>query len=1216
MIRDFLAPGLRRTTFGAAASLVAALVLWSCGEVPTQPGIATGNGLGTADTIRPTLRILVAGPSQDTVDLNAPLNLTVEGRENGTFRFYAVEVFANATRILLDSASYAGAQNAVTRNLTAGLVGRPAGTVLRVLYQARDGADNRIQDSLRIQTIDTIAPVASLTSPQAGTTYVRRDSVQIDVSSSDGAGVARVAWIIRRVRVVGDTVPYATDSAAAPATPTATSRNRMYFRWSDTATAGNYVVQGRVRDHSGNVTLTAPTPIVLRDQSKPALTVYGPAADTVITAGDTELLMRARGTDNVGLRTIKFWGFTVRGDPKLGPVDTLMRYDTAYAPAVRIGGQYQPYPPNVLTDSVVRRMNPVNHGSVPDEPIILAVRVTDESGNDSTIYRRARLVTTAFTQDTVAPVVTIQAPDELSNITVGSSFTVRARIQDNFGLRRLSVVGITTRGDPDLGRVDTVVRYPEVAVPNDVGSVPGSFRTGLTDTTVTRLMVPAGDQLSDTLRLIFRLTDVTGRETVVVRRVRLLQGPTVTLTSPAPGAVVFPGSSITVRAEAKGPSNLIEVGYRVANPNWNDTTKLELTAIPTRDTSIVRTVTVPDNVVAGSVIRVVPFARDQLNPSVTVYGDSITLNVQVPAQDRDGPLVYQTMPRRVEVGDSVRVRAIDPSRVSQIGFRLYRSDNVLIDQGTVSFTGTGRRSDTTLVLPLSRAALTANLGRQYKLVSFAIDTLGNRGNSVPAGSAFPDSVRADTAYGVIAYGRTFRTANLGGTNVAGDIAVAPNGTVFISNINNNWLERWTVNDSTFKSPVRVGAQPWGLAFSKDRDTLLVANSGGTNLSVVNATAAAPGEIGRIQTPNTYYYKLVQAVDENTGVVRFTLTGEFSYSDRPQYVAMTDQGHVFYSTRPTTTAPAGTIRRLDFKTGKNLGTDTLETQQVVTYGEASPSTDWFITNVLEVKVKKSTVDTQSDTLEIWDRQYARGTLLYSGKLTKLDTAVNALRNMGSDIIAENIVPASLGLTDTTFVAIGGTRQSLAFGEAKTPGRAGRVMLVNERTTGYVEGTDYFGSQSMSVGDLTDNASDRIYGLTMDSTSSTVGVNGQQAFYGMVNPADPFLDLRLLGTYRTAVPGNGIAFHPLNTAPNTNATHDSVRVSFVMQGDTAIAIVDTYYFYQRKLIPVRTELYGPMRAELPLPSERLADPTLRVKLYAMTKEGLLVIPIRQRDIDGLP
>ena len=78
------------------------------------------------------------------------------------------------------------------------------------------------------------------------------------------------------------------------------------------------------------------------------------------------------------------------------------------------------------------------------------------------------------------------------------------------------------------------------------------------------------------------------------------------------------------------------------------------------------------------------------------------------------------------------------------------------------------------------------------------------------------------------------------------------------------------------------------------DTLLVANSGGTNISRVyigSSSAAAIHEdlAHRILTRATYTYNLNVSRDENTGKIRLTAIGPILYSDRPQYIAQAAAG---------------------------------------------------------------------------------------------------------------------------------------------------------------------------------------------------------------------------------------------------------------------------------------------------------------------------------------
>ena len=73
-----------------------------------------------------------------------------------------------------------------------------------------------------------------------------------------------------------------------------------------------------------------------------------------------------------------------------------------------------------------------------------------------------------------------------------------------------------------------------------------------------------------------------------------------------------------------------------------------------------------------------------------------------------------------------------------------------------------------------------------------------------------------------------------------------------------------------------------------------------------------------------------------------------------------------------------------------------------------------------------------------------------------------------------------------------------------------------------------------------------------------------------------------------------------------------MAFVASGDYSIQIVDTYSYRLRGRIPIRSNLYGPLRAVTPTPAERTSDPTLVVKLFGLTPEGLVMIDVHASDI----
>jgi hypothetical protein len=201
---------------------------------------------------------------------------------------------------------------------------------------------------------------------------------------------------------------------------------------------------------------------------------------------------------------------------------------------------------------------------------------------------------------------------------------------------------------------------------------------------------------------------------------------------------------------------------------------------------------------------------------------------------------------------------------------------------------------------------------------------------------------------------------------------------------------------------------------------------------------------------------------------------------------------------------------------------------------------------------------------------------------------------------NLTVLSIGLTDTTFVAAGGDRRWIAFGEGDTPGTAGRIMMASDPG-------DFFSPGTM-VRDLTNNAAERVYGLSINSNSTSVAAHGLESYFADIE--SPF-HLRLQGKFNTFDTGAGIAHHPMN-AGDTPSLDDPTRVVFVASADGTIDIVDSFHYTSRGKLPVRANLYGPIRV-----TNRFAgdDPAVILKLFGLTTEGLIVIDIRAADIKPL-
>src|SRR5205085_1527742 len=128
----------------------------------------------------------------------------------------------------------------------------------------------------------------------------------------------------------------------------------------------------------------------------------------------------------------------------------------------------------------------------------------------------------------------------------------------------------------------------------------------------------------------------------------------------------------------------------------------------------------------------------------------------------------------------------------------------------------------------------------------------------------------------VARGLTVPPPNQG--DVLADL-LADSNRVYLSNFTRNRVEVLPLGSTAYSAAVRVGSQPWGLALGRNRDSLYVANSGGTNISVVPLTGAvlAEDQSRRIFTQNERLFSVEFSVDTAQQVSRVTL---FDYSDRP------------------------------------------------------------------------------------------------------------------------------------------------------------------------------------------------------------------------------------------------------------------------------------------------------------------------------------------------
>jgi hypothetical protein len=1239
----------RLVTLSAAAT-AAAFGLSSCSDNTTGPG--------GGDAVLPRVTLSVPSARLDTIDVNTSLTVNLTATDNFALRQLIARVAVEGgSTLVTDTTTFTGAQSSFSKSLSVSMLGVGRGRRILLEAQSIDAGANRSTIAYdTLITVDTLGPAVTINGPVAGRVFVRGDTIPIDITTADGSGVAFNGYILSRVNAPGDTVLVQRDSLA-PVTPTASQRNLFRYVVPVGAIAGTYIIRGFGRDASTLTTTTSGfVAVTIRDQTPPSATLLAPVLDTLISANDTNVVVRVQAGDNTGLVRVRVFGFAIRGDPAFGRVDTLPRFSDNFAPSV---GNFRP---NLTDTTVTRRLRPINHSLTAAETAYVAVEAIDESGNTLVTTRRVVISPNRFTQDQSPPGITVLEPANLATLPLGEPVRIRARLTDNFALKRLSVVGINVKGDPSLQRRDTTVWFDTVLAPNRTSAgedvyfpAPGGVSpdTAKRDTTVVRdLVSSSGSIAEDTLTLVFRVTDWADRTTEFSRKTVLRRGPSTIITSPLNGVVTFRGDRLTVsvRSQSSNVSNspLRRIGFRITGSFGGLTTWAPAevdsiitasgvrTAVLTREVQVpLSSTTIPD----GAIISISPYATDEANPSLVASGPAIQLTVNTPPVDLLPPLVYNVrVDPRVERQATFQFRGRDPGGLSRLGFRLQdASTNVTLLADSVSFTG---------LVPDSTVAFTPVIpdslrGRRFKVTAFAVDAAGNRGGSVPASSNVPSPTAIDTTRGLFTYGQTFVSAAIDSANPVADIAVDNAGNAFLSNINRNRVEYWQQNTGTFRAtPIPVGAQPWGMALNRTGDTLFVANSGATNISRVplsgpNALSDAAGS--RIRTPNTLLYRVATTVDES-GTETIGVVEAFQFSDRPQFVGFSANNSIYYSTRPTETSSPGTIRRLLRNPVRN------EAQFLTTYAQDASDQPWVISNADSAARVTYPGIVSATLLVIFDRplfaadnafltdsiwrmrntdgqiQVAfranRATLRTAGFTINVDSGVVAgvygnsvseivsrMRARGSDVTARRFSIDALNLTDTTFVAAGGTGQYVAFGEGNT-GLGSRVITIREPI-----GSEPIGSAAVSVNDLTGNAADRVFGLAIDSLNREVVANGSQMFFAALDTSALF-NLRLEGAYKTTLPGAGVAFHPQYVGPTSAVDR---RVAFVAQGDSSIAVVDAYNYVLRRVLPLRSKLYGPIRAVLPTPAEQTADPQLRVKIYALSREGLVIIPVRAADLN---
>lgn len=795
--------------------------------------------------------------------------------------------------------------------------------------------------------------------------------------------------------------------------------------------------------------------------------------------------------------------------------------------------------------------------------------------------------------DATRPTVSLVFPKDSAIVAVGDSIFVQATVSDNVKLGKLTLEGYSVRGDRALGTDVRVDRFSTKFV--DLSAI------AKRDTTITRYLNATGDSIAERrVIIIATLTDSTGNSSADTAFVNL-GGPRVEIASPTAGTSFGAGSQIPVRLVAVDPNDLIRaVTLRGTGAFAYQNTITLATPRARLDTTVV--VPIPANVTGSQQFEATATSGSNLQATAR----PVTVTITPAARDTSPPRVtFNTQSRdRAQTGDTlvVNVSAVDEGVVTTVGASLrvrYRNPTTGAAEDRF-LTAELAASSGSVRFPLALLGLaqTDTTTLSVEVTAFAVDNAANCGAATTPN--IPQSVRCVVTSGVRTAGsipgqlitvlvtRGFTVPLSDASDRIADI-VSDGTRLFASNFSRNRVEVLPLRANAFATPVGVGSQPWGLAIGNSGDTLLVANSGGTNVSVVSLQGTAV-EARRIRTPDAQLFDVRYDVRTDTAA---SVTA-VDFSDRPQFVGQVRSGQVLYSTKPTTTRPDGTIRiydaRKDTLNALNRGPEVFISYAERLGGRAI-AVNALTAGVLpfgRLRVCPRRVSSSGADPACIDDLVS----VVAQRLTVLRAAgqTDTRLDLGADI-------ESIGLSDTTFVGTSTDRSAIAFGEgARGPGR---IFYFRSLLDGRLQGS------TVETQDLVGNAAERVIGLSLNGDGSLGVARGAQVYF--------FDDgLRLQGVVASGSPTGGSSMHPQNVGYPNN---DGRRLGFVSgvtaNGTPYIDVIDTFSFRSLRRLILRDVVSGTMVA-VPVVAGDPDAGTFVLRLFAITPTGLIRIGLTAADV----
>src|SRR5438034_6802006 len=490
--------------------------------------------------------------------------------------------------------------------------------------------------------------------------------------------------------------------------------------------------------------------------------------------------------------------------------------------------------------------------------------------------------------DTQSPIIVLSnASGDTQDIAGGLRFNVQAN--DNLGLKTIDLIfagGLN-------GVLDTI------------------FRSAVTNYTVAHtLTFPANSGNGGNITIIGRATDGNGNSasdtiTIFLSNVQALQ---VILISPTPGAVASQNRSIPIEVRAIQNSGIAKIGFLVApasavtNPTVPPNDSIVFLGALKDTVDYTDTLTV---LAATGTFDVVGFAEDSAGRRG--YTNIVTVTIQSAANDVTPPLVSHSIGARVEVDDTVIVRATDASAIGWIGFRVDTGGLLLkfdtIDVSAGNLTDVTRRASLNLgsvlppgVLPHSIVvrgyACDAAVARNCSYTNTtSLPPMPPRPPALSPAvklAGLPRSPNALIDTVIVVNGVTVPLAGTG--TIADAIYNANLRELYLTNPGLNRVDVFQVANTAFVAGgiPTAGGQPWGIAlWPRDtlggyKDTIIVADAGGSYLGIINVGVGGQRQIiWRQNLPDFIIQTYKVVVQAGGSVVHIT---DYHTSDLPQYLA--------------------------------------------------------------------------------------------------------------------------------------------------------------------------------------------------------------------------------------------------------------------------------------------------------------------------------------------